>query len=245
MKIVNIEQNSKDWYTWRGKGLGASDAAVIMGVSKWTTPFELWTYVTGVCTRPEPNRFAEAAMQRGHDLEPQAREIANKQIGKVFSPLCVEDTDRPHARASLDGYCGLFSPDSAMQLYVVAGGEILEIKCPGKVAHAKALKGEVPAEYYAQVQQQLYVSQASKAWYFSWDGESAYGAVIEVLPDLEYQTRLVAALDAFWGRVQSMVPPACTGKDIDKLVSRLTAEQARVTNTLKALEMAASALEVA
>ena len=238
MRVVNTVQNSKEWLAWRGKGIGASDVASILGTSKWTTAFEMWTYLTGTCTRPEANPFAAAAMKRGQDLEPRAREIANRQLGKVFEPICVELENSPFIRASLDGFCG-----KQENGFLVTEGEILEIKCPGKEAHGKALKGIIPAEYYAQMQQQFLVSGASKGYYFSWDGKSADGVVIETYPDIKFMAMLQERLIAFWSQVQMLIPPAVTKADVEKLTDRLTKEQGRVTNTLRALQIAASALE--
>ena len=42
-----MEQKSEEWLDWRKKGIGSSDAPIIMGVSPWKTPFELWEEKTG------------------------------------------------------------------------------------------------------------------------------------------------------------------------------------------------------
>ncbi len=35
-------QNTPEWHAFRRKRIGASDAPVIMGISPWKTPYQLW-----------------------------------------------------------------------------------------------------------------------------------------------------------------------------------------------------------
>ena len=46
MKLVSVEQGSKEWLALRNNKIGASDAPIIMGESSWTTPFQLWQIKT-------------------------------------------------------------------------------------------------------------------------------------------------------------------------------------------------------
>ena len=42
MKIIPIEQQSPEWFEWRKTGITASDMPIIMGVSPYKTPWQLW-----------------------------------------------------------------------------------------------------------------------------------------------------------------------------------------------------------
>jgi putative phage-type endonuclease len=228
MKIVSHTQNGKEWRSWRGKGLGASDAPTIMGVSPWSTPFELWLEKTGICERAPANEFAIAAMRRGHELEPVARELFEKRIGKPFPSLSAEHEEHSFIRASLDGYN---AEENA----------ILEIKCPGKVDHAKALAGEVPSKYMAQIQQQFLVTGAKACYYFSFDGKDSTATVL-VKPDSVYIDKLTKALLSFWQKVQLQLPPDHTQDDLKTFVTRAAADLARAQNSIKALQILAGGL---
>lgn len=230
MKRVTVPQNGREWLAWRGKGLGASDAPAVMGVSPWTTPFELWTYKTGLCTPPEPHPAAVAAMRRGQELEPLARALAEKALGQPMPSVSGEHDVYPFIRASLDG----LSADGKL---------LLEIKCPGKEDHAKAVKGKVPDKYYPQLQQQFLVSGAEVGVYYSWDGKSAEGVAIEVLPDGQYIEALERSLIAFWRRVELGMAPNATRTDLEKLTERLSADVKRLNNTISAMSVLAGALE--
>src|SRR5258707_6935375 len=128
--------NSKQWYAWRSKGLGASDAPAILGASPWTSRFELWAYRTGLLPKPEFNAFALKAVERGNQLEPLACEVYEKMTGlSVQKNVNCEHDQYPFIRASLDGY-------------IESNNTILEIKCPGKIDHAKAIEGENPDKYF-------------------------------------------------------------------------------------------------
>lgn len=224
MKLVSLKQGTKQWREWRGKGLGASDAAVFMGENPWQTPFELWLTKTGLAERTPPNEYALAAMRRGTELEPLARKKLEKQLGMSFEDCAAEHDDYPFIRASFDGRNAEHRA-------------LIEIKCPGKEAHGKALKGKVPAYYIAQIQQQLLVSGDAVCYYGSWDGnENSDVIVISVLPDLEYQDRLLHTAKDFWTRVQEKILPEISEKDVNKLLNQqasLTEQLTKLTEVLK------------
>lgn len=209
MKIVTTKQNSSQWRTWRGLGLGASDAPAFMGASPWTSPFELWLQKTGLMDRATPNEYQLAAMRRGTELEPVARAMFELEKGAKFEAISAEHDDHSWLRASFDGHNAELNA-------------ILEIKCPNKVDHAKAVKGQVPSKYMAQVQQQLLISGAAVCYYYSWDGRSDKGAIVEVRPDADYQGLLLKTALDFWQRVCTKVPPDITSADVKKVVDSLT-----------------------
>lgn len=190
------EQN---WHDWRKKGIGASDAPIIMGVSPWKTPYQLWLEKTG---KVKSDKNGNWATQRGHDLEPKARAQYELETGNNCPPRLVEYALAPYIRASLDGF------DREKNI-------VLEIKCPGAADHSKALAGEVPEKYYPQLQHQLLVTGANCAHYYSFDGEK--GVLIEVKPDISYCSKLFLKLEKFWNLVQTDTPPELSEKDYKKI----------------------------
>ena len=54
MKIVNLEQGTKEWLDWRKFGITATDAYTIMGHG-FETPFSLWEVKTGKRNAPDIN----------------------------------------------------------------------------------------------------------------------------------------------------------------------------------------------
>lgn len=199
MIIEQEKQSGLSWEQWRSLGLGSSDAPVVMGVSPWKTPLQLYLEKIGEVKAFDGN----FATERGQRLEPVARAQFELLMDAEFPPMLAVHAEHEFIRASLDGFN-------------IALGAILEIKCPGKDDHDKALSGVVPEKYVWQLEHQLLVTGAKKAYYYSFDGES--GAVVEVLPNFERQKELVKALTEFWDRVKSKTPPKESDRDYIELI---------------------------
>lgn len=197
-----MEQNTRSWQQWRNQGIGASDAPIIMRVSPWTTPYELWQMKTGKLIKD----FSNYATERGHRLEPRARASYEFKFGYSAPPVLVVNEQFPFIRASLDGYNA-------------ERGIALEIKCPGKKDHETALAGKVPEKYFPQLQHQLLAcAQAKINHYYSYDGER--GVCVECLPDSKYQEILFEELCKFWICVQKDIPPELTEKEKQRASKR-------------------------
>lgn len=193
-----MEQGSESWLEWRNRGIGASDAPVIMGVSPWKTPYQLWEEKMGVVKGMSGNW----ATRRGNDLEPLARKTYELMTDLDMPPVLAVHPVYDFMRASLDGYN-------------FEARKILEIKCPGREDHAKAVAGQVPLKYIWQLQHQLLVTGALEADYFSFDGEN--GVIVTVKPDEAMQDLLVEKCSAFWACVTSRKPPELTDRDFVKV----------------------------
>ena len=201
-KIIELEQRTPEWHAWRagadidGPRITATDIPVIMGVSKFSTAYELWMKKTGRAA-PQP---MNPAMARGVHYEPIARALVERQRGQVYNDCCVEHPDIPWAAASLDGLSALCD-------------EILEIKVPGQEAHALAVLGEVPEGYYPQLQWQLMCCPSvTRALYASFvpaasPADEGTVAIVEVLPDPEYQEKARIAAEAFRQCLIEDIPP--------------------------------------
>lgn len=191
--------NDQSWLEWRKTGLGASDAPIVMGVSPWTTPHQLWEYKTGKSIRQDSNW----ATRRGNEMEPRARAYLELQLNLDFPPILVEHPQFPFMKASLDGW------NQALKVG-------LEIKCPGREDHESAANEQIPEKYYPQVQHQMFVTGASKWLYFSYHediNKNATGFIVDVYPDPEYQKLLFDKMCKFWKHVQENKEPELTDKD--------------------------------
>lgn len=183
-RIEKLAQNTPEWLRWRLGGIGASDAPVVRGDSRWMTPLSLWEIKTGRASEADRG---DIAMRRGRRLEAAARAAYEAATGEVVEPHCITHDHLDWMRASLDGLN--FERSIA-----------LEIKCPLRSSdHALALSGRVPLHYYAQLQHQLEVSRARELHYWSFDGRR--GALVKVVPDSGYIDELVQLEREFWKRV--------------------------------------------
>ena len=225
MKIANqLPQNSAEWLKWRVSGLGASDAPTVMGVSPFTTRFELYLEKTGLADRPDFHPNAIKAMARGTMMEPEARACYEKKVGVKFEAnVNVIHEKYDFIRASLDGYNAEHN-------------RIVEIKCPGKIDLAEAAKGRVPKKYLPQVQLQLLVTGAVACDYFTYDGKD--GIIVEVLPDKVYQKKLEEEMVAFWQLEQTQTPPALSLKDVVKAVGALSTAVDKINKAFESVNLA-------
>jgi putative phage-type endonuclease len=180
----------REWLEWRRQGIGSSDAPVLMEVSPWKTLHQLWLEKTD---QVKDEFTGNWATRRGQDLEPKARDLYNKKFNMNMEPDNIELITNPVFRASFDGI------DYEKQ-------RIIEIKCPGKVAHQEALEGRVPEYYIPQVQWLMLVSGYNQIDYVSWDGISDI-VVVKVVANIAYQFQLKRKALEFWVNVVNRTPP--------------------------------------
>lgn len=187
MKVIGLKQNTPEWRQFRRTHIGASDAVVIMGLSPWCSPLKLYEQKI-FDLEVQENIY----MARGKELEPIALANFEKDTGLIMFPMCIQHETIPYMSASMDG----------LNLYKTIG---LEIKCPGKSDHAKALKGEIPKKYYPQLQHQMEVCELPRIFYYSFDGESGVSILVE--RDQYYINEMKDKISIFWYHITNLIPP--------------------------------------
>lgn len=188
-----VMQNTPEWEELRKDKVGASDAPIIMEVSPWKTPYQLWQEKLSLTTNKK-----NFAMARGHSMEPEALRALEEQTGLLFRPVVKIHAELTWMMASLD----------AMD---IEGKTIAEIKCPGQVDHQQAVSGSVPEKYFPQLQHQMEVAQVESAYYFSFDGTN--GVLLKVYRDDKYIKNLISKEREFWECVQDLVAPKLSSRD--------------------------------
>jgi putative phage-type endonuclease len=209
MRFLSLPQNEAQWHIWRRQGIGASEAAAILGLSPWVTPLQLWARKTG----REPDEADNFAMSRGRRLESVIRQLYEARVGWTAQAICVGHDRLPWMRASLDG--------------LDPWGEIIaEFKAPNHVAHAEALRGEVPVYYQPQVYHQLEVTGAVRCDYVSYTEHSDFTederlTIVPVEPNPAWQGVLVSLEQHFWECVEKDRAPDWTLEHVRILVERI------------------------
>lgn len=222
MKIVNLEQGSPEWLSWRRTVITATDCSAIMGSNSWVTPYKCWQRKLGLIPEQESND----AMERGKRLEPIARAQFIELFGINMTPVCVESTEYEFLGASLDGI-------SDCRRY------ILEIKCGGQNLWDMAVKGIIPEYYMHQMQHQLLITGSDKCFYYVFDGND--GICIEVFPDPLFSDMFFTKARAWWRCVAFCEAPMMQEKDYKDMSGNLNwKEDARryreIEAQIKALE---------
>ncbi|GAD91344.1 hypothetical protein VHA01S_085_00220 [Vibrio halioticoli NBRC 102217] len=195
--IVDYVQRSDAWFEWRKQGITASMIPVIMGLSAYQTPYELWAELVGL---KEPADLSNSwHVQRGVEQEPEARDAVEQEYGRPYMPVCVEADHNKLFKASLDG---LYKSGSDK--------EILEIKCPCEKIYNEILelKGQAPTflMYASQVQWQLNCTDAPHGkLYFYLRGKRPISTAIRRNDSFIKQAEEAAL--TFWNLVQTKTPP--------------------------------------
>lgn len=125
----------------RRKGIGGSDAAAVLGLSKWKTAYDVFLDKTGQ-SEPTPDNDA---MLWGRLLEPVIRQQYADRTGReVAMPSMLTDAKSPYIVANVDGLCD---------------DRVLEIKT-ARTAKDWGEEGtdEVPMQYFLQCQHYLMVT---------------------------------------------------------------------------------------
>lgn len=187
MIIVNVEQGSQDWQTCRtGIPTASNFDKIVTTKGERSKQWEKYLYqlagerITGI----KEESYSNGGMQRGIEMEPQARELWQllndmpvEQVG-----ICYQDESRRFS-------C---SPDG-----LIGSGGGLEIKCPSVAVHVGYfLGGKLPTDYFQQVQGSLLVT-GREYWEFMSYYPGLRPLVLTVKPDHAFHAALGAALVEF------------------------------------------------
>ncbi len=74
LKVGSVEM----WHNARRHGLSGSQIAAVMGMSKWQSPFAVWSFITG---RTKPESDNRPSLEWGHRLEPVVAQKYAEQFG--------------------------------------------------------------------------------------------------------------------------------------------------------------------
>jgi putative phage-type endonuclease len=146
---VKHPEDRESWLEARRSGIGASDAACIMGLNPWKTNHDLWMEKTG---RKSPEDISDSpVVQYGNDAEPLLRELFALDFPEytvyydafgMFSQPAY-----PWLFATLDGYFTM--PDGRWGVLEIKTTQIMRSR------QWQYWKDRIPDHYYIQVLHQL------------------------------------------------------------------------------------------
>ncbi len=189
-------KDEKEWLEQRKKGIGGSDVAVILGLSKFKNPIELYLEKTGRVEAPDISD--KPAVQWGNILEPVVGEKYKeehpehivKRVNAVASSIA-----RPWAQASLD-----------YEVFDGTSWGILEIKTAG-LRVAEDWKDGIPLYYQTQITHYMSVLDRDYAIVAVLIGGNDYREY-RIERDEEDVKVVNEAVDKFWNEnVKAGVPP--------------------------------------
>ena len=154
MKIHNFEQRTEDWYNIRKGKLTASNADTIIANGKGLETY-IYNLMAEYYSSAEKENYINADMQRGIDLEPEAR-----LEFEFYTGLDVQEV----GFVEYNDFIGV-SPDG-----LVGDDGLIEIKCPNDSIYFKLLlSNNIKPEYIAQMQMQMYVTDRQYCYFVSYN----------------------------------------------------------------------------
>ncbi|MDF1509707.1 YqaJ viral recombinase family protein [Robertmurraya sp. DFI.2.37] len=195
--ISTKDMSRFEWLQERTKGIGGSDAGIILGLNKYRTAFELWLEKTG---QVEPVEVDNEAIYWGNQMEDVVAKEFEKRTGKKVrrTNFMYSHPEHPFIKANID------------RLIV---GESALLECKTASAYlAKEWEGEeVPDTYLVQVQHYLGVTGKEKAYIAVLVGGNRF-IWKEIERDEDLITMIFEAEKNFWERhVLGGEPPALDG----------------------------------
>lgn len=205
--VIRVHPNTTEWLSARKNGIGASDAAAILGASPWSTPYKVWRNKISdeLDARPETNH-----QYWGHKHEESVAEWMREKEGfTVVDPIGIYwSVEHPRLFATLDRLIVTDDTDDQGDPLLVP----LEIKTSDAWKKEEWASGP-PVAYRIQVQVQMLVTGAPYAYLaVLHGGNDAQWFRLEA--DRGLQTYLAGRVAAFWAEhVETGTPPAPTAKD--------------------------------
>lgn len=216
-KVSTVGMSRDEWLERRRNTIGGSEAAAIIGLNDYSSPYTVWADKLGKL----PDKEDSEPMRLGRDLEDYVAKRFTEKTGKKVRKenAMLYNPQYPFAHADVDRM-------------VVGEDAGLECKTTSIMNLKKFKNGEYPANYYVQCVHYLAVT-GCKRWYLGVLvlGEGFHDFVIE--RDEGEIAALMESEEAFWKYVESKTPPSTDGtKSTSETISTIfpTSNDDRVIN---------------
>lgn len=186
----------KGWLDERKKGVGASSAGAVMGVSAYNTRYSLWRQMVGIDPPTEENW----SMRIGHIFEIVVSEMFEDEIGLPIQKNSVGDwiaisDESPILRVSPDRIYGRGKQKG-----------VLEIKSSRNDYHPECLD-DSHLDWFCQIQYQMHVLGMKEGYLGFVNTENSNHWFRKVDYDESFCKMLVSNITSFWN--DNVYPAMC------------------------------------
>ena len=194
--ISTLEMDRHEWLNARKRGIGGSDASVVLGFNRWKSPFQLYLEKTGEYSEEIDNE----AIYWGNTLEDIVAKEFQKRTGKK-----VRRRHQMFVHPEHEFMIANIDRD------VVGEKALLECKTTNAFNSGAWDGDEIPAEYICQVQHYMAVLGYKKAYIAVLIGGNKF-VWKEVERDDEFIDIMIQREKEFWeNHVLAGQPPAIDG----------------------------------
>lgn len=197
LSVKDAEDHEK-WLEARDLGIGGSDAAVIMGMNPYKSPYQLWLEKTGQAEAPDlsDNQYVYWGTKNESNIADWFQEETSKKVKRLGT---LRSKEYPFMLANVDRT-------------VVGENAGLEIKTAGVRQYRKWKDDEIPDAYYCQCLHYMAVTGADY-WYIAvllGGNEAKWKRIERNEEDIQH---LIMAETDFWKLVETRTPPPVDGSD--------------------------------
>ena len=187
--------NHEEWLKLRSQYIGGSDAAAVVGLNAYASPFSLWAEKTGRVPGFAGNLATEVGTYLEEFVAQKFAEITGKKVRKCNQSFL--NSEYPFAIANIDRE-------------IVGEDAGLEIKTTTELNMKKFKGGEYPANYYCQCVHYMAIT-GKQRWYLAvLIGNREFKWFTIERDEAEIEALMTAERD-FWELVKTDTPPAVDG----------------------------------
>lgn len=196
--ITKVKTEShEEWLKLRSQYIGGSDAAAVVGLNAYASPYSLWAEKTGRVPGFSGNLATEVGTYLEEFVAQKFAQETGKKVRKCNKSFL--NSEYPFAIANIDRE-------------IVGEDAGLEIKTTDSLNLKKFKGGEYPANYYCQMVHYLAVT-GKKRWYLAvLIGNREFKLFVLDRDEAEIEA-LMSAEEEFWRLVRNDTPPAVDGSE--------------------------------
>lgn len=187
--------NHEEWKALRGRYIGGSDSAAVVGLNPYSSPYALWAEKTGRIPGFEGNLATEVGTYLEEFVAQKFAQETGKKVRK--SNQSFFNSDYPWAIANIDRE-------------IVGEDAGLEIKTTSELNMRKFKGGDYPATYYCQCVHYLAVT-GKQRWYLAVLIGNRDFRIFTIERDEAEIAALMAAEGDFFEFIKNDTPPAVDG----------------------------------
>lgn len=196
MSITKVKTSNHDeWKALRSKYIGGSDAAAVVGLNHFSTPYSLWAEKTGRVPGFDGNLATEVGTYLEDFVAKKFEAETGKKVRKANHSFF--NSDYPWAIANIDRE-------------VVGEDAGLEIKTTSELNLKRFKDGEYPANYYCQCVHYMAIT-GKQRWYLAVLIGNREFRWFVIERDEDEIAALMAQEKSFWSFVENDTPPPVDG----------------------------------
>ena len=193
-----VMEHSADWYNQRRQGIGGSDAAAVLGYSRWRSAYDVWRDKISDDVADTDNE----STRRGTRREPELIQEYSNLTGKaVYKAPHLVHPDYGYVCANLDG--------------IIPNERVIEAKTARRSdGWGEPGSEDIPIDYYLQTQHYMLIATALELIpidnplcdiFVSIAGEAIQ--CYTIAGNKELWTAMLSKYAAFWRHVTDLTPP--------------------------------------